>query len=133
MDRKNQKIDEIKQRILYFAESQNIRKGYLYEVIELSQSNFSGTGASSSLKSENLIKVLNVFPELNPEWLLLGTGEMLRKSTENTSDRICDDAKENYTGPNQSRYDDEIIRGLISSIQSLTHSIDKLTDKLCNS
>ena len=83
MDRKNQKIDEIKQRILYFAESQNIRKGYLYEVIELSQSNFSGAGASSSLKSENLIKVLNVFPELNPEWLLLGTGEMLRKSSKN--------------------------------------------------
>ena len=130
---KNKNFDELKQRILYFAENQGIKRGDLYKRIGLSQSNFSGTGAESSLKSENIIKVLIAFPQMNPEWLLLGKGEMLRKSTENTSDRICDDAKENYTGPNQSRYDDEIIRGLISSIQSLTHSIDKLTDKLCNS
>lgn len=128
MDRKNQKIDEIKQRILYFAESQNIRKGYLYEAIELSQSNFSGTGASSSLKSENLIKVLNVFPELNPEWLLLGTGEMLRKSPT----RIQNFAHSPACESDSTRLDDDITRGLIDSIQSLTHAIKKLTDKLCD-
>jgi transcriptional regulator with XRE-family HTH domain len=37
----------------------------------------------------------------------------------------------NSTSPG-AKLDDEIIRGLITSIQSLTHAIDKLTDKLCN-
>ena len=30
------------------------------------------------------------------------------------------------------RLDDDITRGLIASIQSLTHAIEKLTDKLCD-
>ena len=133
MNKNNQKIDEIKQRILYFAKNQNIRRGKLYDLIELSQSNFSGKGALSSLKTENLIKVLIVFPQLNPDWLLLGIGEMLRNSAENTANIACNDAKEDFAGPEKSKYDDEIIHGLITSIQSLTRSIDKLTDKLCNS
>lgn len=78
---KNQKIDEIKQKILYFAECQGIKKCDLYKKIGLSQSNFSGSGAKSSLKSENIVKVLIVFRDLNPDWLLLGNGEMLRNSS----------------------------------------------------
>ena len=78
MNEKNQKIDEIKQRILYFAEKQEIKRIDLYKKIGLSQSNFSGLGAKSSLKSENIVKVLIVFRNLNPDWLLLGNGEMLR-------------------------------------------------------
>lgn len=42
-------------------------------------SNFAGKGAESSMKSDNIVKVLTIFPELNPDWLLLGKGEMLRK------------------------------------------------------
>ena len=51
-----------------------------YDTIGMKQSNFSGEGAVSSLKTENIIKVLNVFPDINPDWLLLGKGEMLRKN-----------------------------------------------------
>ena len=56
-----------------------------YDTIGMSQSNFSGEGASSSLKSENIIKVLIAFPDLNPDWLLLGRGDMLRNSGVNQS------------------------------------------------
>lgn len=79
MNKNNQKIDEIKQKILYFAKNQGIKRGELYLKIGMKQSNFSGIGAQSSLKTDNLIKVLNSFPELNPDWLLLDKGEMLRK------------------------------------------------------
>ena len=78
MDRNNQNFDEIKRRLLYFAENTGIKKMDFYKKIGLKQSNFSGEGAASSLKSENIIKVLIVFPEINPDWLLLGKGEMLR-------------------------------------------------------
>ena len=84
MTEKNQNFDEIKQRILLFAENQGIKKGDLYKKIDISQSNFSGEGAKSSLKSENIIKVLIAFPDLNPEWLLLGRGGMLRNTMTNS-------------------------------------------------
>lgn len=63
-----------------------------YKKIGLQQSNFSGEGAASSLKSENIIKVLIAFPEINPDWLLLGKGEMLRTesilNTSNSDEKI---------------------------------------------
>ncbi len=41
-------------------------------------------------------------------------------------------ANGNFVGSESVRLDDDIIRGLIASIQSLTHAIEKLTDKLCD-
>lgn len=78
MDKNSQKIDEVKQKILYFAKNQGIKRGELYLKIGMKQSNFSGIGAQSSLKTDNLIKVLKCFPNLNPDWLLLDKGAMLR-------------------------------------------------------
>lgn len=31
-----------------------------------------------AMNSSNIEKILNAYPELNPEWLMLGTGEMIR-------------------------------------------------------
>ena len=81
MTRKNiQNFDKIKARLLLFAENQGIAKGEFYEKISLFPSNFAGKGGESALKSDNIVKVLTQFPELNPDWLLLGKGEMLRGS-----------------------------------------------------
>lgn len=81
MARKNlQNFDEIKARLLQFAEIQGITKGQFYEKISMFPSNFAGKGAESALKSDNIVKVLTEFPELNSDWLLLGRGEMLRQT-----------------------------------------------------
>ncbi len=81
MTRKNlQNFDKIKARLLLFAENQGIAKGEFYEKISLFPSNFAGKGGESALKSDNIVKVLTQFPEINPDWLLLGKGEMLRGS-----------------------------------------------------
>lgn len=86
MVKNNEKIDAVKERILFFADFQGIKRGELYKKIGLVQSNFSGTAASSSLKTDKIIKILKVFPELNPEWLLLGNCEMIRNfSASNTN------------------------------------------------
>ena len=34
----------------------------------------------SGLKSDTLAKIMYIFPQINPDWLLLGKGEMLRGS-----------------------------------------------------
>ena len=85
MNKNNQNFDEIKQRLLQYVDNRKLKKMVFYDTIGMSQSNFSGEGASSSLKSENIIKVLIAFPDLNPDWLLLGRGDMLRNSGVNQS------------------------------------------------
>lgn len=84
MERKNIKnFDDIKQRLLQFAECQKIPMGKFFEIIDLKPSNFAGKCAESALKSDNIVKVLNKFPDLNSDWLLLGRGEMLRSLGQN--------------------------------------------------
>ena len=81
MDEKNlQKIDEIKKRLLQFAKEQKLIMGDFYDKISLAPSNFSGKALESSLKSENIVTVLKVYPELSADWLLLERSEMLRKN-----------------------------------------------------
>ena len=38
----------------------------------------------SGLKSDTLAKIMDIFPQINPDWLLLGKGEMLRGSVPET-------------------------------------------------
>lgn len=79
MKNKNERnIDAIKLRLLQFAETQCIPKGEFYEKIAVPQSNFGGKSIESSLASSKITEILMKYPELNPDWLLLGMGEMLR-------------------------------------------------------
>lgn len=126
MDKKIQKTDEIKQRILQFAEIQEIKKCDLFKKIGMAPSNFSGSGLKSSMKSEMIVKVLIVFKELNPDWLLLGNGEMLRKDpivnngngqqlvANHNSGTINADNRQYYSdSPDVLRHEIEILNGWI--------------------
>ena len=79
-DKKERKIDEIKLRLLQFAEHQGIPKGDFYKKISVPQSNFGGKSMESSLSSAKISEILIIFPELSADWLLLEKGEMLRKN-----------------------------------------------------
>ncbi|MCR4872403.1 MAG: helix-turn-helix domain-containing protein [Bacteroidales bacterium] len=54
--------------------------------------------------------------------------------SENSNSAVYGDnvTTDNSFCPESPRLDDDITRGLIASIQSLTHAIEKLTDKLCD-
>lgn len=80
MQEKNENFDVIKKRILEFVEKQKIGKYNFYGKAGLSQSNFAGKSMLSALSSAKITEILMLFPELSPDWLLLGKGEMLRKS-----------------------------------------------------
>lgn len=43
------------------------------------------------MKSDNIVKVLTVFPDLNPDWLLLGKGDMLRRSVHEAPSNVTID------------------------------------------
>ena len=94
MTKKNlQNFDTIKSRLMQFVDIMNITKVDFFEKISMSPSNFAGIGGRSSLKSDNIVKVLIEFPDLSPDWLLLGRGEMLRSGAnavvQGNSGNVC--------------------------------------------
>lgn len=76
------KISTIKQNILYFVESQGFKKEDFFNQIEISYSNFKGKSLFSEIGADKIVKILTIFPQINPDWLLTGKGEMLRNSEE---------------------------------------------------
>ena len=71
-------LTEIKSRLIQFAKEKGFTREEFYKKIGIDGANFRGKNASSELGSDKIVSILQVFPELNSDWLLLGKGEMLR-------------------------------------------------------
>lgn len=67
-----------KDRILQFIKKKGITQMDFFDQIEASASNFKGAARQSELGGDKIAKILTLYPELSPDWLLLGEGEMLR-------------------------------------------------------
>ena len=139
MDKILEKNPQIKSRLLYFLDYKGIRKTDFSKQTGISYSNIKGDAQKSELGGEQISKILETYSELNPEWFLLGIGDMLRNSpirdqnfAHGMARNIDDNTTRDYIVPDSPRLDNDITRGLIASIQSLTHAIEKLTDKLCD-
>jgi len=75
MQKKEQNISPIKQRILSFAGTLGISKREFYSKIGVSR----GTLESRTGITEDVItKFFATYPEVNIEWLMLGKGDMLK-------------------------------------------------------
>lgn len=125
MQRKNiTNFDEIKLRLLQFAEQQGIPKGKFYEKISIPSSNFSGKGAESAISSDKIVQILNLFPDLNSDWLLLGRGEMLRSASQSVGNISHSTA----VGVNVNGNDINISYDpLLPTVESLSDSVARLT------
>lgn len=75
------KIPTIKENILYFIEKQNISKVKFYEKTKISPSNFKGLGLNSEIGGDKIVRILNCYPEINPEWILTRKGDMLKNNS----------------------------------------------------
>lgn len=85
-----EKLTEIKSRLLQFAEYQGLKKEEFYRQIGIDGANFRGKNALSELGSEKIVSILSTFLNLNPDWLLLGKGEMLRSDAQKTVSSSAD-------------------------------------------
>lgn len=72
----------IKERIFQFIENQGIVKEEFYEKTGISASNFKGKGALSEIGGDKIVQILTKYPKLNPEWLLIGEGQMVKNLTD---------------------------------------------------
>jgi phage repressor protein C with HTH and peptisase S24 domain len=68
----------IKGRVIQFIENQHIEKQEFYKKTDLAASNFKGMGAKSELGGDRIVKILAAYPEISPEWLLQGIGNMIK-------------------------------------------------------
>ena len=113
MDKKEQKISPIKQRILYFADTLGISKREFYTKIGVSRGTLeSNTGITEDI----LAKFIAIFPEIDLYWLILGEGSMYRTPA------VMNEA------PPQDR--DEVVRLLREKVADQQRIIDLLDEKL---
>lgn len=117
-------MDIVKERLLQFAKNQKIGMMKFYKKISVAQSNFSGEGANSALSTDKIIQILIDFPQLNPDWLLLGKGEMLRVETperEGNTPRYTDFFEMLHEKDRQIAEKDRQMSQLLTAICNLTN------------
>lgn len=78
-----------KDRILLFIKEIGVTQTEFYNIIGVSASNFKGEAKKSELGGDKIAKILSTYPMLSPDWLLLGTGDMLRDGDKPTINQNC--------------------------------------------
>lgn len=78
MKENEQKINQIKQRILQFIDLKNISKREFCKKIGINPSHLGNSNLKSDFSGDILSKILLNYSEVNIEWLILGKGEMLK-------------------------------------------------------
>ncbi|MDV4024214.1 peptidase S24 [Elizabethkingia anophelis] len=68
----------IKERILQYTDYKGFAKEKFFDDLGVTYGNFKGKAKEKALSSDVLAKIVTTYPEINPEWLLTGTGKMLK-------------------------------------------------------
>ncbi len=76
MQEKEQKVSPIKQRILQFIETLGITKRKFYEKTGISRGTLE---SNTGITEDTMAKIFATYPNVSPDWLLTGSGPMLRR------------------------------------------------------
>lgn len=108
------KIDNIKTRLLQYAESKGYAKIDFYNKIDVAPSLFSNSQLQSAISSNKIVEILTIFPDLSAEWLFRGQGQMIIAPPPPTED----------TDYLQSRI--QQLENNIKSLEYIVHTQEKL-------
>lgn len=88
----------MKERLLKMIDYLELSVRSFESICGLQRGNISNMTEKSTIGSDKLAKIIDVFPIFNVEWLLTGQGEMLRKATPNAvdseKDKVCEKCAE---------------------------------------
>lgn len=115
---------KIKDRTLEYLKVSGITKQEFCEKTGISYSNMVGKSLQSELGGDQIYEILQKFPDLNSDWLLLGRGEMLRSATQS----VGNIAHSTAVGVNVNGNDINISYDpLLPTVESLSDSVARLT------
>ena len=77
---------EIKERLINYLKISGISKKDFSEKTGISLWNITGKSVKSELGGEQISLIIGNYPNISPDWLLLGKGEMLRENSEKNND-----------------------------------------------
>ena len=81
-------FSNIKERVLYISENKGIAREKFFDDLGITYGNFKGKAKEKALSSDILAKIVTKYPDVSPEWLLTGRGEMLKPEHENQSQEV---------------------------------------------
>mgnify|MGYP000114477937 CR=1 FL=1 len=84
MQEKGQNISPVKRRILYFIDSLLISKREFYSKTGISRGTLE---SNTGITEDTMAKFIATFPEVSLDWLILGEGDMIRKTTPSPEER----------------------------------------------
>jgi hypothetical protein len=94
MDNKNNISALIIGRLEEFLSKRGDKMSSLIRELEVSRSYFSTTRIiGSGVSSDKIVRILQLYPELSPDWLLLGNGLMLRNASLQNLDELLEREK----------------------------------------
>ena len=77
---------EIKERLINYLKISGISKKDFSEKTGISLWNITGKSVKSELGGEQISLIIGNYPNISPDWLLLGKGEMLREKGEKSEE-----------------------------------------------
>ena len=81
-------FSNIKERVLYISENKGIAREKFFDDLGITYGNFKGKAKEKALCSDIFAKIVAKYPDVSPEWLLTGRGEMLKPEHENQSQEV---------------------------------------------
>lgn len=114
----------VKERVLLIAGHANKSKIEFFRDLGLSYASFKGEQKKSGLSSDALLKIFSRYPEIDPTWLLLGQGEMLRSETnKETMQNLAKEGREDQRKDISTMSSVELQREIYTSFQKLSKLI----------
>jgi hypothetical protein len=126
----NNKLANIKERILYLAEYQEGNKQTFFKKIGMSYGNFTGINKSTPINSNAIQNILAHYPDTNLNWLITGEGEMIIKSPyeipRNQYGLVND-----FTDENSNRLGPEFTTAVIKELEKIRETTDNDLNSIC--
>ena len=69
----------IKERIIQLLEKKGIGKEEFYVKIGMTSASFRGNAKKTPLNSNAIENLISIIPDVNPDWLLTGRGNMIKE------------------------------------------------------
>lgn len=125
------KTTNIKERVLIFCKYKGYSIEPFLESIGMTYGSFKGKAKEGSLNSDAIANIYTNFSDLNLEWLLTGTGEMIKANLENNLKIGKTSFKENLNVSNDLLIESmkETIETQKTAINALQMAINTFQDK----